>query len=79
MKKNKQVCSFFLIVELGKLNGSLLNKDESQTVKLKGGRTVNWPWKVQCGHRHKMIMLCYDTNVVGRVNAFKRREYCDAS
>ena len=71
--------NFLFITELGELSGTKLRKDESQTVKLKCGSTVKWPWKVECGHCHKMIMLRYDTNVQGRVNAFKRSEYCNAN
>ena len=71
--------NFLFITELGELSGTKLRKDESQTVKLKCGSTVKWPWKVECGHRHKMIMLRYDTNVQGRVNAIKRSEYCNAN
>ena len=66
--------SFF--TELQKLNGSKLIHDSSQEAKIKSGKTVQWPWRIDCGHCHQKpgMMLRYDADVKGRIAAFKRRK-----
>ncbi len=64
----------FTILELQKLNGSKLIRDMQQTVKLKSGATVMWLWRLECGVCHKTLMLRYDADLKGRINAFQRRK-----
>ena len=63
------------LIELAKLNESKLKKDGTQTTKLKNGKDVLWPWKVECGLCNGLTMLRYDADLKGRVNAFQRRKY----
>ncbi|CAB4003668.1 Hypothetical predicted protein [Paramuricea clavata] len=58
--------------ELKKLNGSKLRKEGTQTTKLKSVGVVKWLWRIECGYCKKSIMLRYDSDSKGRINAFQR-------